>query len=147
MSHMFSTVDPIFLVLFPVSGISSCSNKIVGCVFFQTSPAVRVLSTEDWLYIWKNLKLIGRKQEVIILLMLYFYIPSFKNVDFGMLGWLSQLRIWLLISAQVMISRFVRSSPTSGSVMTARACLGFSLSFSVCPSPAHMWVLSLSLSL
>lgn len=37
MSHMFSTVDPIFLILFPVSGISSCSNKIVGCVFLNFS--------------------------------------------------------------------------------------------------------------
>lgn len=39
--------------------------------FFLTSPAVRVSSTQDWLYIWKKTKqntwLFGRKQEVIIL--------------------------------------------------------------------------------
>ena len=33
----------------------------------------------------------------------------------GTHGWLSGLSIWLLISAQVMISQFVRSSPASAS--------------------------------
>ena len=36
----------------------------------------------------------------------------------------SQLSIQLLISAQVMISRFTSSSPASGSVLTARSLLG-----------------------
>ena len=44
-------------------------------------------------------------------------------------------------SAQVMISQFVGSSPASGSVLTAcsepGACFRFSVSFSLCPSPAH----------
>ena len=53
-----------------------------------------------------------------------------------------------LTSAQVMISRFVSSSPASGSVLTARGlellrilCLALSL----CPSPAHTLSVCLSL--
>ena len=38
-------------------------------------------------------------------------------------------------SAQVMISWFVSSSPTSGSVLTI--CFGFCVSLSLCPFPAH----------
>ena len=53
-------------------------------------------------------------------------------------GWLRQLSIELLTSAQVMISWFVRSSPTSHSALTAWSLLRIlSLSLSVCPSPAH----------
>ena len=56
--------------------------------------------------------------------------------------WVAQSgKLWLLISAQVMISWFVGSSPVLGSVLT-RACLGFCLSD--CPSPAHAVSLSLS---
>ena len=45
-------------------------------------------------------------------------------------------------SAQVMISQFVGSSPTSGSVVTAwslepGACFGFCVSLSLCPSPVR----------
>ncbi|XP_049475858.1 SREBP regulating gene protein isoform X1 [Panthera uncia] len=54
-------------------------------------------------------------------------------------GDLSQLSIRLLISAQVIISRFVGLSPALGSVLTVRSPLGMSLSFSLS--------LSLSLSL
>ena len=39
----------------------------------------------------------------------------------GVPGWLSQLNVQLLVSALVMISRFMGSSPTWGC-----ACLGFS---------------------
>ena len=39
-------------------------------------------------------------------------------------GWLSQLSIQLLILAQVMISWFVSSSPTSGSELTVQNLLG-----------------------
>ena len=56
-------------------------------------------------------------------------------------------------SAQVMISWFVSSSPTSGSVLTARSLepasgFGFcvSLSLSLCPSPAHAFARARSLS-
>ena len=50
-------------------------------------------------------------------------------------GWLSQLSVGrLLISAQVMISRFVASSPVSGSMLTAWSLLGIlSFPFSVPP--------------
>ena len=63
----------------------------------------------------------------------------------GAPGWLSQLSVQLLISTQVMISQFVRSSPGSSSVLTTWSLLGILfLSFSLCPSP--FCALSLSLS-
>ena len=52
----------------------------------------------------------------------------------------------LLISVQVMISRFLGSIPMSGSVRAAQSLLGI-LSLSLCPSPAFSLSLSLSLSL
>ena len=51
-----------------------------------------------------------------------------------------------LTSAQVMISQFMGSSPTSGSVLTAqslepRACFGFCVLLALCPSPIlSLWV-------
>ena len=48
-------------------------------------------------------------------------------------GWISRLSNQLLISVQVMISGFVGSSPTSGSLLTV--CLGFSLSLSLSAPP------------
>ena len=54
----------------------------------------------------------------------------------GVPGRLSQLSVQLLISAQVMISQFVRSSPTSGSVLTVQRLLEISLSLSLLlPAP------------
>ena len=52
----------------------------------------------------------------------------------GAPGWLSWLSVQLLISAQVMISRFVSSSPTLGSVLTVQSLLGI-LALPFCPSP------------
>ena len=59
-------------------------------------------------------------------------ICSKNMVEAGVPGWLSRLNVCLLISAQVVISRFVGSSPASGSVPTARSLL---------------WILCLPLSL
>ena len=42
----------------------------------------------------------------------------------GVPKWFSWLSVPLLISAQVMISRFVDSSPVSGSALTAWSLLG-----------------------
>ena len=42
----------------------------------------------------------------------------------GAPGWLSGLSVQLLISAQVMMSRFVISSPTSGAALPVRSLLG-----------------------
>ena len=51
----------------------------------------------------------------------------------------------LLISTQLMISGFMRSSPASGSALTAWSLLGIlSLPLSPCPSPTHALSLSLS---
>ena len=67
-----------------------------------------------------------------------------RNVG-GAPGWLSGLSVQLLVSAQVMISRFMASSPASGSVLTAQSLLGIlSLSSSPCAPP--LLTLSLSLS-
>ena len=51
------------------------------------------------------------------------------------------------VSAQVMISQFVSSSPASGCVLTAQslepgACFRFCVSLSACPSPSHALSLS-----
>ena len=66
-------------------------------------------------------------------------------------GWLSRLSIRLLISAQVMISRFLRSSPVLGSVLTAWSLLRIfslplSLSLLLSHSHTHTHTLSLCLS-
>ena len=66
----------------------------------------------------------------------------------GAPGWLSGLSVRLLVSAQVMISRFVSSSPLSGSVLTEElgACLGLSLSLSLSLSHSQARVRARSLS-
>ena len=72
----------------------------------------------------------------------------FESSFLGVPGWLNRLSVWLLVSAQVMISWFMGLSPSSGSVITAWSLLGilsFSLSLSLCPSPAYALSLSLSL--
>ena len=52
-------------------------------------------------------------------------------------GWLRRLSTWLLVSAQVMISRFVSSSPALGPMLSMRSLLGIpSLPPSLGPSPA-----------
>ena len=69
-----------------------------------------------------------------------------KNKVGGAPGWRSQLSIQLLISAQVMVSWLMGSSPALGSVLTVQSLLGI-LSLSLCPpSLAHMHILSLTLS-
>ena len=62
----------------------------------------------------------------------------------GAPGWLRQLSVQLLISAQVMISRFVSLRPALGSVLTVWSCMGFPVSLPLCPSPAHAPSLSQS---
>ena len=47
-----------------------------------------------------------------------------KKKGGGEPGWLSQLSVGLLVSAQVMISHFVGSSPASSSVPTVQSLLG-----------------------
>ena len=55
-----------------------------------------------------------------------------RHKEVGHLGWLSGLRVRLLIPAQVTISWLVSSSPASGSVLTVRSLLGI-LSFPLSP--------------
>ena len=55
----------------------------------------------------------------------------------GAPGWLSQLTSRLLISAQVMISWLVGSSPELGPALTSQSLLGI-----LCPTPAHTRTLS-----
>ena len=68
-----------------------------------------------------------------------------KNDGPGAPGWLSRLRVSLLILAQVMIS-LVKSSPTSGSVLTAQSLepVSDSMSPSLSAPPPFMLFLSLS---
>ena len=56
----------------------------------------------------------------------------------GAPGWLSRLGVQLLMSAQVVISQFVGSSPMSGSVLTAQSMEPASdvMSLPLFPSPA-----------
>ena len=77
--------------------------------------------------------------------------PTFvKMVPFSRGAWVAQL-VECLISAQVMISHSMSSSPASRSVLTAQslepASDSVSPSLSLCPSPTHSVSLSLSLSL
>ena len=60
---------------------------------------------------------------------------NYKKPRSGEPGWLSRLSVRLLILAPLTVSQCVSSSPASGSVLTARACLGFSVSLSLCPFP------------
>ena len=73
-------------------------------------------------------------------------ISFYKKKEAGVPGWLSQLSILLLISAQVMISRFVSSSPESGSVLTVWSLLGISLSLPLSAPPPLVLMSFLSLS-
>ena len=73
-----------------------------------------------------------------------FATPQLRNeIWSGVPGWLSQLSIWLLISAQFMISWFVGLSPTSGFTLTERSLLGI-LSPSLSAPFTHSCSLSLS---
>ena len=51
-------------------------------------------------------------------------------------AWVAQL-LKRLTSAQVVISRFMGSSPASGSVLTAQGPLQIFCPLSLCPSPTH----------
>ena len=53
----------------------------------------------------------------------------------GAPGWVSQLSVGLLISGPVMISGFMKSSPTLGSALTAGSLLGIVFSLSLCARP------------
>ena len=66
-----------------------------------------------------------------------------KHSHLGAPGWLSWLSVQLLVLAQVVISRFVSSSPTLGSMLTAQSLLGI-LSFPLSAPPLLMLMLSLS---
>ena len=65
----------------------------------------------------------------------------FKNIGFRVPGWLTWLRVWLLVSAQVMISWFVSLSPTSRSELTERSLIR---TFSPSVSDSSRLALSLS---
>ena len=72
-------------------------------------------------------------------------LPTLKKKNQGAAGWLSCLSIPVLVLAQVMISRFVGSSPTFGSVPTDSVSALDSVC--VCLSVPPLLMLSLSLSL
>ena len=61
---------------------------------------------------------------LVYLKVVVFKMVDIKTLGVGAPGWLSLLSFRLLLSAQVMISRFVRSSPASGSVLTLQSLVG-----------------------
>ena len=62
------------------------------------------------------------------------FIIKIKEASTGVHGWLSRLNVQLLTPPQVMISRFVGSSPALGYVLIAQSLLGiFSLPLSAPP--------------
>ena len=67
---------------------------------------------------------------VVLFLIVLQHVPFKIAIMDGAPGWLSWLSTQLLILAQVMISHFVRLSPTLGSVLTAQNLLSLAL----CPS-------------
>ena len=68
-----------------------------------------------------------------------------KRIKPGAPAWVAQ-SVKRLTLAQVMISQFASSSPTSGSVLTAQSPepASDSVSPSLCPSPTHTLSLSLT---
>ena len=89
----------------------------------------------------------------ITLLLLFWAVDSSFNLissklpTFGAPGWLSRLRVHLLLSAQVRISWFMESRSTLGSRLRARACLGLFPSHPLSLPLPHLHSLSLSISL
>ena len=71
---------------------------------------------------------------------------SLKNKYVGAPGWLSQLSIGLLVSAQIMILKVIRSSPTWRPETWALWSVGSLLKDSL-PLPLPVLMLNLSLSL
>ena len=94
----------------------------------------------------KNLWLYFVSENLSRYKLLWFYAVLGIRRKVGVPGWLSQLSIGLLISAQVMISQFMSQSPTSSSVLMMQNLFGI-LYPSFYPSLAHVCAHSLSLSL
>ena len=67
----------------------------------------------------------------------------FKNRTTGAPGWLSRLSIWLLVPAQVMISRLRGFKPRLGLCADSTEPAWDPLSFSLGPSPTHAVSVSL----
>ena len=82
-----------------------------------------------------------KKNKVRHIYITDYYSAMRKEDIHGAPGWLSWLSVQLLISAQVMISQFVGSSPASGgSSLTTWSLLGiFSFSFSL-PLPLSLFL-------
>ena len=74
---------------------------------------------------------------------LYQLDPNLKGGREWGIGWLSRLSSQLLISAQVLISWFMGSSPMTGSVLIVWSLLWI-LCLPLCSSPTHAHSLSLT---
>ena len=82
--------------------------------------------------------------EVLYITNIEYVFISPINKNWGEPGELSQLRVRLLVLAQVMISQFVGSSPTWGSVLSKQSLLGI---LSLSPSLSAPSPLTLSLKI
>uniref|UniRef100_A0ABI7XXU5 Uncharacterized protein n=1 Tax=Felis catus TaxID=9685 RepID=A0ABI7XXU5_FELCA len=90
--------------------VNNCSNDRAANVCYQEFdvPAVFPIELKQYL---PNIAYSCDKQRLVFSYPLCSAVLK-KHVYSRVPGWLSWLSIWLLISAQVMISRFVGSSPT-----------------------------------
>ena len=92
----------------------------------------------------------GKSSHLIAINLYFILTPIWQNeipiiyskYSFWGTGWLSQLRVWLLVSAQVMISQFMGLGPTSGSLLSVQSPLWISCLLSLSLSPAHSLPLS-----
>ena len=75
------------------------------------------------------------------------FYANIKNINAGASGWLNQLGVRLRTSVQVMISLFMGSSLTSGSILTAQSVEPAldSVSLFLCPFFSLSLILSLTL--
>ena len=127
--------SPTIIGLFLPSILSAFPSCILGDLLL--GPYLGIIITSSWwtLSLW----------SVPLYLVTFFFLVKVYFV-LGCLGDSSQLSAALLISARVMISWFVRSSPTTGSVLTVQSLLGI-LSPSISAPLLLVLAPSLSLSL
>ena len=113
--------SPIYLAV-PSSTPTSSPHQVTTKHFLRTlrllrDPFVKTTVVGDYLLAWNNITNFFTLKPVI---------------TWGAPGWLSWLSTRLLVTTQVVISRVVRSSPSSGSTLSRRTCLK---TLSLFPSP------------
>ena len=124
-----------FLGIYPfLVGCSICWHKIVHSSFLGS-----------FVFLWYLLVVMSPFSFPILFESLLFFpwvsLAKGLSLFYVAPGWLSWFSIQLMVSAQVMVSWFMSSSPTSGSVLTVCSLLGI-----LSPSLSAAPLLALSLS-